>query len=473
MLAAARAVVRGEGLPRHDDPRRRVRRRRRPRIGPPLLRHQGRPLRRRAARSPSTRARSSPRSSPRAPDGAGERLLRTFLSVWDDPEIQPGAGRAGPLAGGSTTARAWCATGSSRSWSARCSRRPGPRPPRGAGPARRQPDDRPDRRALRRRPPAARADARRGRRRPRRPDAPALPHRRPALARRPCRRAECRGMWLYHRWPRVAWPPTFGWFTPEMWLDHRSAGVDGAPTRGTIQHMMKNVVEVRDLVVVRGSREVLPGISLDVAAGVTGLLGPSGCGKTTLMRCLVGAQQVRSGTVEVLGEPAGSAPLRTRVGYVTQAASVYDDLTVVENLRFFARVLGVDPAQADEAIASVDLASHRDQVVSRLSGGSAAGSASPSRCSAARPARPRRADRRARPGAAPRPVGAVPPDRRRGRGRPRLEPRDGRGRAVPPAAAHAGGPDHRRRLARRDPRAHRCRRHRAGASSTSWRRGRR
>src|SRR5687767_12551371 len=133
--------------------------------------------------------------------------------------------------------------------------------------------------------------------------------------------------------------------------------------------MMKNVVEVRDLLVVRGEREVLPGISLDIGAGVTGLLGPSGCGKTTLMRCLVGAQQVRSGTVEVLGEPAGSPPLRTRVGYVTQAASVYDDLTVAENLRFFARVLGVDPASVDEAIASVDLASHAGQVVSRLSGG--------------------------------------------------------------------------------------------------------
>ena len=133
--------------------------------------------------------------------------------------------------------------------------------------------------------------------------------------------------------------------------------------------MMKNVVEVRDLVVVRGTREVLPGISLDVPPGVTGLLGPSGCGKTTLMRCLVGAQQVRSGTVEVLGEPAGSAPLRTRIGYVTQAASVYDDLTVAENLRFFAHVLGVDPASADEAITSVDLADHRDQVVARLSGG--------------------------------------------------------------------------------------------------------
>ena len=133
--------------------------------------------------------------------------------------------------------------------------------------------------------------------------------------------------------------------------------------------MMKNVVVVRDLVVVRGEREVLPGISLDVSAGVTGLLGPSGCGKTTLMRSLVGVQQVRSGTVEVLGEPAGSAALRTRIGYVTQAASVYDDLTVGENLSFFAKVLGVDRASADKAIGSVGLDDHRDQVVGRLSGG--------------------------------------------------------------------------------------------------------
>ncbi len=133
--------------------------------------------------------------------------------------------------------------------------------------------------------------------------------------------------------------------------------------------MMKNVIEVRDLVVVRGEREVLPGISLSVPAGVTGLLGPSGCGKTTLMRSVVGAQQVRSGTVEVLGEPAGSGPLRTRIGYVTQDASVYDDLTVAENLAFFARVLGVDRSGVDEAVEAVALGDHRDHVVGKLSGG--------------------------------------------------------------------------------------------------------
>lgn len=131
--------------------------------------------------------------------------------------------------------------------------------------------------------------------------------------------------------------------------------------------MMNNVIAITDLRVVRGAREVLPGISLDLGQGVTGLLGPSGCGKSTLMRAIVGVQKVESGSVEILSQPAGSKPLRDRVGYVTQAASVYDDLSVAENLRFFAKVLGVDAI--DDAIAAVDLDSHRDQVVRNLSGG--------------------------------------------------------------------------------------------------------
>jgi ABC-2 type transport system ATP-binding protein len=133
--------------------------------------------------------------------------------------------------------------------------------------------------------------------------------------------------------------------------------------------MMNNVIDIRDLVVVRGGREVLPGLSLQVAAGVTGLLGPSGCGKSTMLRSVVGVQRVRSGTVEVLGLPAGDRRLRDRVGYVTQDVSVYDDLTVAENLRFFARVLGVRGDEVDEAIAAVDLTDQRDQVVGSLSGG--------------------------------------------------------------------------------------------------------
>jgi ABC-2 type transport system ATP-binding protein len=114
---------------------------------------------------------------------------------------------------------------------------------------------------------------------------------------------------------------------------------------------------------------VLDGLDLTVGAGVTGLLGPSGCGKSTLLRSIVGVQQVAGGEVRVLGEPAGSAPLRSRIGYVTQAASVYDDLTVAENLRFFARVLGCPATEEDRSIEAVDLAPYRDAVVGRLSGG--------------------------------------------------------------------------------------------------------
>ena len=133
--------------------------------------------------------------------------------------------------------------------------------------------------------------------------------------------------------------------------------------------MMKNAVEIRGLRVVRGDRTVLDGLDLDVSGGVTGLLGPSGCGKSTLMRSLVGVQQVAGGTVAVLGEPAGSKDLRHRIGYVTQAPSVYDDLTVAENLAFFARVLGRPQDDVDRAVERVALQSHRDQVVGRLSGG--------------------------------------------------------------------------------------------------------
>ncbi|HWJ11428.1 MAG TPA: ABC transporter ATP-binding protein [Nocardioides sp.] len=133
--------------------------------------------------------------------------------------------------------------------------------------------------------------------------------------------------------------------------------------------MMNSVVVIDGLRVVRGGRPVLEGLDLRIGPGVTGLLGPSGCGKSTLLRSVVGVQRVAGGTVTVLGEPAGSAPLRDRVGYQTQTSSVYDDLTVSENLRFFARVLGRPAGSVEDAVAAVDLAGHRDQVVGRLSGG--------------------------------------------------------------------------------------------------------
>ena len=129
-------------------------------------------------------------------------------------------------------------------------------------------------------------------------------------------------------------------------------------------------VRVDELRVIRGGRVVLPELSCEVAAGrVTGLLGPSGSGKSTLIRSIVGVQRVAGGSVTVLGEPAGSRPLRSRVGYMAQAPSVYRDLTVRENLRFFARVLGTQADAVARAIADVSLEDHADQVVARLSGG--------------------------------------------------------------------------------------------------------
>ncbi|HUW16404.1 MAG TPA: ABC transporter ATP-binding protein [Actinomycetes bacterium] len=129
-------------------------------------------------------------------------------------------------------------------------------------------------------------------------------------------------------------------------------------------------VVVSDLRVVRGGMEVLHGMSLTVQRGtVTGLLGPSGGGKSTLMRALVGVQIVESGVVDVLGLPAGSPDLRHRVGYLTQAPSVYPDLTARENLSYFAAVLGAPASDVDRVLAEVDLTDAADRVVSQMSGG--------------------------------------------------------------------------------------------------------
>lgn len=130
------------------------------------------------------------------------------------------------------------------------------------------------------------------------------------------------------------------------------------------------VVDIAGLTVRRGDQFAVRGVSFSVARGqVTGLLGPSGCGKTTLMRSIVGVQIVSGGSVTVLDLPAGHPRLRDRVGYVTQAPSVYDDLSVEENITFFARVLGVSAAEVTRCIEAVDLGEEADRVVSRLSGG--------------------------------------------------------------------------------------------------------
>ncbi|MGZ8801418.1 MAG: ABC transporter ATP-binding protein [Mycobacterium sp.] len=129
-------------------------------------------------------------------------------------------------------------------------------------------------------------------------------------------------------------------------------------------------IEVKDLRVVRGGRVALDDITVQVARGaITGLLGPSGCGKTTLIRSIVGTQIVSGGSVTVLGSPAGSPELRHRVGYVTQEPTIYPDLRVVDNVRYFAALCSGDTNDIDEAIFAVGMDDHRKQLAGNLSGG--------------------------------------------------------------------------------------------------------
>ncbi|MDR2379854.1 MAG: ABC transporter ATP-binding protein [Bifidobacteriaceae bacterium] len=129
-------------------------------------------------------------------------------------------------------------------------------------------------------------------------------------------------------------------------------------------------ISIRDLVVIRGKRTVLPGLTLDVPRGqVVGLLGPSGGGKTTLLRGIVGVQIIHSGTIEVLGRPAGSADLRRKVGYMTQAPSVYGDLTVWENLQYFGALADCGARRIAAVLEQVDLVDHAADQVANLSGG--------------------------------------------------------------------------------------------------------
>jgi ABC-2 type transport system ATP-binding protein len=134
--------------------------------------------------------------------------------------------------------------------------------------------------------------------------------------------------------------------------------------------MNNAAIEVDQLKVIRGKNTVIPGLDLTVETGsVTGLLGPSGSGKTTLIRCIAGIQIVAAGSVTVLGAPAGSAVNRQRVGYVTQASSVYPDLSVRQNLAYFGALAGKGSGAIDETISNVGLTNRADSLTGDLSGG--------------------------------------------------------------------------------------------------------
>lgn len=138
-----------------------------------------------------------------------------------------------------------------------------------------------------------------------------------------------------------------------------------------IQQMLNKVsISIDHLHVRRGENDVLADFALELPQGrVIGLVGPSGCGKTTLIRCIAGVQKITSGTVTVLDSPAGSAENRRRVGYVTQASSVYPDLSVQENLDYFAAICDTDATEIEASVSTVGLTRNRSQLVGNLSGG--------------------------------------------------------------------------------------------------------
>ena len=137
-----------------------------------------------------------------------------------------------------------------------------------------------------------------------------------------------------------------------------------------VHQLMNSSIVIERLIVDHGGRPVLRDVSLDVQPGrVTGLLGPSGSGKTTLMRAIVGAQRITSGSITVLGRAAGDPQLRSLIGYVTQAPSVYGDLSVAENLRYFARIVDAADERVGAVLATVGLDRHAQRLVATLSGG--------------------------------------------------------------------------------------------------------
>lgn len=128
-------------------------------------------------------------------------------------------------------------------------------------------------------------------------------------------------------------------------------------------------IEATKLVVQKQATRILDELTFQVRAGsITGLIGPSGSGKTTLMRAIVGVQKYQ-GNLNVLAKPAGDKKLRTRIGYVTQSPAIYSDLTVAQNLHYFAVIARASKAQEQTILEQVDLQAHKNQLASTLSGG--------------------------------------------------------------------------------------------------------
>ncbi len=133
---------------------------------------------------------------------------------------------------------------------------------------------------------------------------------------------------------------------------------------------MEIAIAAKDVSVTLDGQHILQSISADIPAGqITGLLGPSGAGKTTFIRAIVGRQKFNGGTITIFGEPAGSKSLRANLGYMTQSPAVYDDLTIRENIEYFADMMNVPRRNVSSVLHDVSLTSHEHKLVSKLSGG--------------------------------------------------------------------------------------------------------
>lgn len=137
---------------------------------------------------------------------------------------------------------------------------------------------------------------------------------------------------------------------------------------------MADAVRVSGLVRTFGPVRALNGLDLTVHVGeILGLLGPNGSGKSTLIRVIAGLLRPTAGSVVVLEQRMPDRRVASRIGYMTQAAALYEDLTPRENLIFFGRLYGLSRAdaarRAAELIERVDLIEKADAQVHQLSGG--------------------------------------------------------------------------------------------------------
>jgi ABC-2 type transport system ATP-binding protein len=131
------------------------------------------------------------------------------------------------------------------------------------------------------------------------------------------------------------------------------------------------VIDALDVYKHFGPIRAVDGVSLSIRRGeIYGLLGPNGSGKTTLIRLFIGLLRPTSGSVRLLGETMPNKAILSQVGYMTQASALYEELTVRENVAFFAEMSGrYDRAGIEEVIELVDLADRAGSAVRTLSGG--------------------------------------------------------------------------------------------------------